>query len=855
MAVASGDKLGPYEILALIGKGGMGEVYRARDTRLNREVAVKISAERFSERFEREARAIAALNHPNICTLHDIGPDYLVMELVDGPTLGERLKSGTIPLDEALAVARQIADALEAAHEKGITHRDLKPGNVKIKPDGTVKVLDFGLAKMGGTPAVQGDNSPTVTMGQTEAGVILGTASYMSPEQAKGKPVDHRADIYAFGLVLYEMLTGKRLHQGETTTEVLASVIKEEPQWDQVPAQMRRLLRRCLEKDPQKRLRHIGDVMALVDDAAVPISAPATVQPRRRFWVVLASACILVAAVAAITVWLLKPAPPKPVTRFAMSLPPGQRLFTARPEIAISPDGTRLVYAVGQTQLYLRAMEGLEARAIPGTEGAFGPFFSPDGQWVGFFGPGKLKKVSLSGGLPVSVADVAGGGGAFGASWGNQGIIAFAPAPATPVQQVSDAGGNVQPLSRLEKGEFRHTLPEFLPGGTALLFNIPSAPGTGKVAVQSLKTGERRELLPAGILPRYAPSGHIVYLQGANLMAAPFDIARLAMTGAAVPVIEGVLPLQYSFSSTGSLVYVPGSSQTPQMRLVWVDRKGVEQPVPASAHNYVMPRISPDGRRVAAALEEADSQVWLYDLARDTLTRLTFAQGDNVDPVWTPDGKRIVFKGAGNRLFWQPADGSGAAEALTSGPLSTNDIPSSWSPDGQAMAIVETVGNQSVWILPLQDRKPQLFDRGQTNETAPRFSPDGHWIAYTSGEAGRNEIYVRPYPGPGGKYQISTEGGTEPVWNPKGRELFYRTGNKMMAVEVTTQGAFSAGKPRVLFEGAYVPTPRSLPNYDVSPDGQRFLMLKATEQAQAPTQINVVLNWFEELKRRVPSGK
>ncbi len=465
-----------------------------------------------------------------------------------------------------------------------------------------------------------------------------------------------------------------------------------------------------------------------------------------------------------------------------------------------------------------------------------------------------MKKVSLSGGPPVNLADVAGGGGSFGASWGSQGMIAFAPRPSSPIQGVSDAGGNPQPLTRFQKGEFNHLLPEFLPGGTGLLFDI--ATGTAlasKVAVQSLKTGERRDLLQTVILPRYAPSGHIVYLQGANLMAAPFDTKRLAITGPAVPVIEGVLPMQYSFSC-GALVYVPGSSQAPQLRLVWVDRKGAERPLPAPARNYVMPRISPDGRRVAAGLEEADNQVWIYDLARDALTRLTFQQGDNVDPVWTPDGKRIVFKGAGNRLFWQPSDGSGAVEPLTSGPLSANDIPGSWSPDGQALAIVETIGVQTLWVMPLQDRKPQLFDRGETNETAPRFSPDGHWIAYASLESSRSEVYVRPYTGPGGKYQISTEGGTEPMWNPKGRELFYRAGNKMMAVEVTTQPAFSAGKPTVLFEGPYVPTPRSFPDYDVSPDGQRFLMLKANEQAQPSTQINVVLNWFEELKRRVPSG-
>jgi serine/threonine-protein kinase len=857
----------------------MGEVYRARDTRLNREVAVKISSERFSDRFEREARAIAALNHPNICHLYDVGPNYLTMELVEGPTLAERIKEGAIPLDEALKIAGQVADAVEAAHEKGIVHRDLKPGNIKIKPDGVVKVLDFGLAKMGGTPTVRSGNSPTITERHTEAGVILGTACYMAPEQAKGKPVDHRTDIYAFGLVLYEMVTGRQLHDGETTTEVLASVMKDEPQWDRIPAQVRRLLRRCMEKDPQKRLRHIGDVMALVDDTATPGSAPAT-PARKPRWVVLAwaSACVVTAAAAALASWFFKPSAPKAVTRFAMSLPPGQALFGGRPEIAISPDGMRLVYSAGShvpvynpdqvsisvqsltsLQLYLRAMDGLEARAIPETEGAFGPFFSPDGQWVGFYAGGKLKKVSLSGGPPVTLADT---GAIAGASWNNQGTIAFHRAGRGPIQQIFDWGGSVQPLTRLEKGEFTHSYPEFVPGGTALLFTVVervlATNPQGSIAVQSLKTSEHRELIRAGNQPRVAPSGHIVYSQGATLMAAPFDLRRLAITGAAVPVVENVLPLQYSFSSNGTLVYVPGSVQAVQARLVWVDRKGVEQPIPALAHAYVFPRLSPEGQRVAVNIEEADGQIWLYDLARDTPTRLTFEGANNIDPVWTPDGKRIAFKGAANRLFWQPADGGGAAEALTNEPLSPNNFPSSWSPDGQALAFVQQhqVGAQSLWILPLKDRKPQLFERSQSaNETTPRFSPDGQWIAYASTESGRNEIFVRPYPGPGGKHQISGEGGREPVWNPKGRELFYRTSNKMMVVEVTTQPAFFAGKPRVLFEGAYLPSPRTVPNYDVSPDGQRFLMLKATDQAQTPMQINVVLNWFEELKRRVPSGK
>ena len=573
MALAAGTKLGPYQILAPIGKGGMGEVYCARDTRLQRDVAIKVSAERFTERFEREARAIAALNHPNICTLYDVGPNYLVMELVEGPTLTDRIKEGAISLEEALKIAGQIADALEAAHEKGVVHRDLKPGNVKIKRDGTVKVLDFGLAKMGGAPAVQSDQSPTLTLSQTEAGMILGTASYMSPEQAKGKPVDQRADIYAFGVVLYEMPTGNRLHGGETTTEVLASVIKEEPQWDKVPTQVQKLLRRCLEKDPQKRLRHIGDVMALVDDVGPAAGRPAAQVVSLRYkWIWIAGALFVVAIGAGAAAWLLKPAAPKPVTRFAMSLPPGQFLFTGRPQLAISPDGT-LVYSAGESvdsvQLYLRAMDGLEAHAIPGTVGGYSPFFSPDGQWVGFFAGGKLKKVPLNGGAPVDLADIAAGlGGGFGATWGDQGKIAFVPVAGNAIQQVADVGGNVQPLTRLEKGEPAQLWPELLPNGAGLIFSISNAAGfAAKVAMQSPKTGERKDLLPAGNLPRYAPSGHIVYLQGANLMAATFDLRELTITGAAVPVIEGVLPLQYSFSSTGSLVYVPGSSQKPRLRL------------------------------------------------------------------------------------------------------------------------------------------------------------------------------------------------------------------------------------------------------------------------------------------------
>jgi eukaryotic-like serine/threonine-protein kinase len=538
------------------------------------------------------------------------------------------------------------------------------------------------------------------------------------------------------------------------------------------------------------------------------------------------------------------------------------------PAIAISPDGTRLVYAAGPnvnlTRLYVRAIDGSEARPIPGAERALYPFFSPDGQWVGFSAGGKLKKVSLAGGTPVSLADVF-PLGVFGASWSSQGRIAFAPLLTGPIQQISDRGGNPQPLIRLDKGEVVQWAPEFLPGGNGLLFFAAStvissvARTNGTVAVQSLVTGERRDLLQGqGLtIPRYAPSGHLVYLQGSNLMAAPFDPQRLTITGAAVPVIEGVQQSsQYSFSNTGSLVYVPGSVEANQLKLVWVDRRGAEQPVSAPPHNYGYPRISPDGERVALGIEEPDSQIWVYDLGRDTLTRLTFEQNATVGPIWTPDGKKIVFKGNQNRLFWQPADGSAPAEELTKAALTQNNAPGSFSPDGQVLAFMGSDPNTHLYTLQLKDSKPQPFVHTLSNETAPRFSPDGHFIAYASDESGRWEIYVRPYPGPGGKWQISTEGGTEAVWNPKGRELFYRSDNKMMAVDLNTQGTFSAGKPKVIFEGSYLPTPLTFANYDVSSDGQRFLMLKPTEQEQsAATQINVVLNWFEELKQKVSTGK
>jgi serine/threonine-protein kinase len=878
--VAVGTQLGAYRIEAPVGAGGMGEVYQAHDTKLGREVAIKILPAEFAHdadrlsRFQREAKMLAALNHPNIATIHGLersnSTHYLVMELVPGETLAERIKrDGALPIEEALKIAVQIAEAFEAAHEKGIIHRDLKPANVKVTPEGRVKVLDFGLAKaFAGDSGLDLSNGPTLTAMGTEEGKILGTPAYMSPEQARGKPVDKRTDIWAFGCVLYELLTGKRAFRGETTQDTVAAILERAPDWQVLPAtaptQIHELLRRCLQKDKTLRLRDAGDVRieiheALTDPSEKPPAA-AALKGRRQTLLWSIASSLAVAIVVAIAAWNLKPAPRLPVTRLTMSLPPGERLDTGR-AIAISPDGTRLVYAAGPnnvtTQLYIRAMDGLEARPVPGTEGGHNPFFSPNGQWIGFTTLGKLMKVSTNGGATVSLAAFT-PGEFFDASWSSQGKIAFATLTTGPLQEISDAGGNPQPLTRLEKGEQGHRWPEFLPGGTGVLFAAVSGVSTTpKLVAQSLTTGARRDLLQAGIFPRYALSGHVVYAQGTNLMAVPFDPQRLAVKGAAVPVVESVLPGQYGFSSTGLLVYVPGSAFVAPLKLVWVDRKGTEQIVAAPAHNYVVPRISPDGQRVAVNIEEADSQIWLYDLSRDTLTRLTFEGSANLAPLWTPDGKRIAFKGTGNRLFWQPADGSGNAEALTSSELAANNVPASWSPNGQVLAFmgVNPATGFQIFTLSLRDGKPQPFVRTPSFETAPRFSPDGHFIAYVSDESGRFEIYVRPYPGPGSKWQISTEGGTEPAWNPKGRELFFRNGNKMMAVDVTTEPTFSADKPKMLFEGLYVAAPRALTNYDVSPDGQRFLMIKPSEQNTALTQIVLVQNWFEELKRRVPTGK
>jgi eukaryotic-like serine/threonine-protein kinase len=883
-----GRRLGFYEIVSWLGAGGMGEVYEAHDTKLGRHVAIKVLPAAFVEdheritRFQREARMLASLNHPNIATIHGLEQSgdvqYLVMELVPGETLAERLSGGALDIPEALKIAGQIAEALEAAHEKGVIHRDLKPANVKVTPEGRVKVLDFGLAKaFAGDAGLDLPYLPTLTGIGTAEGRILGTPAYMSPEQARGKAVDKRTDIWAFGCVLYELLTARPAFPGETLTDTLAAALEREPDWHALPAttplKIRDLLRRCLHKDAARRLHDIADARIEIDEAldvsgslsAVPVAAqPSSPGGHMLLWGLAA----LAAVGFAIALWGLvrRTRPPtRPVTRVAVTLPLGDRLSpSGDPAVALSPDGSRLVYAgyhAGSTQLYLRSMNHFEATPIPGTAGADTPFFSPDSQWVGFFAAGKLMKVSLTGGasLPLCSASA----GSRGASWGPDDAIIFAPSTGSGLYRVSAAGGSPTALTvpDRKKGEFSHRWPEILPGGKALLFTIWGG-AEMRIGLLSLETGERRILLDGGAYARYF-SGHLIYARAGGLLAVPFDLKRLQVTGSPVSVLEGVWmntvngAVDLNISGDGSLVYVAAGPGSDSDSLVWVDRKGTAQPLPAPPRGYLVPRLSPDGQHLAVAIEDANPGLWLYDLARGTLTLLT-ASVLNPYQVWTRDGKRMTFRSPPFNLDWMPADGSGAPQRLmTSENL---PLPGSWSPDGQVLAFSEqdpTTG-WDIWTLRLDgEPKPQPFLRTKSNEDAPMFSPDGHWLAYQSDESGRYEIYVRPFPGPGGKWQISTEGGTEPVWAKNGRELFYRSANKMMAATVESKPLFAASKPRQLFEGLYDGGAFDFePNYDVAPDGQRFLMLEPTEQAKAtPQQINVVLNWSDELRRLAPAGK
>ena len=891
MAIGPGSRIGPYEVTALLGEGGMGKVWRAHHTALKRDDALKVLPDAFASdpdrlaRFRREAQVLASLNHPNIAHVYGLEQSNevqaLVMELVEGPTLADRIARGPIPVDEALPIAKQIAEALETAHEQGIIHRDLKPANIKVRADGTVKVLDFGLAKAieASATAIDATTSPTITSpAMTGLGVLLGTAAYMSPEQARGKPVDKRSDVWAFGCVLYEMLTGERAFRGETVSETLAEVMKSEPRWTALPPEtptaLRNIVRRCLEKDSRQRTRDIGDVrigmqdaQAKVASATTPLAAPVVIRRRGRLaWAVAAVVIVSAGVVASVPYFRRAPAEAPPV-RFTVG-PPETGVFDSAPSfLALSPDGSRLAFVASVSssrpqQLWIRALDSLVAQPLAGTDRASHPFWSADGRFLAFHADGSLKKVAISGGptqtLTGGIPAIVGG------TWSHDGVVLFAlGANPITIQRVSAAGGAATPVTTLDasRQEVAHVWPRFLPDGKHFLYLAASTQTENTaIYVGSLDSKERTQLLNARSNTTYSPPGYLLFSRDGTLMAQPFDAERIQLTGEAVPIAEGLQFIAgtgqaaFAVSENGVLAYRAGGAEAPRT-LVWVTRNGAGQALAAPARLYGEPKISPDGRRVVMEIE---GQIWVQDLVRETLTRLTFEGTTNLNPTWTPDGKRIAFQsnkdGAPLRIFWQVADGSGGLERLTNTGVG-NQTPTSWSPDGQLLAFHHNHPStqRDIWVVRPSDRKAQPFLQTPFTEGGATFSPDGRWLAYVSNESGRPEIYVQPYPGPGGKWQISVDGGTEPVWGRNGRELFYRSGNKMMAVETMTKPSFSAGKPRMLFEGRYLANvfPAMNAAYDVAADGQRFLMVKRGEEV--PSQINVVLNWFGELKRLVPT--
>ena len=904
MTLESGTKLGHYKIDDEIGKGGMGEVYRARDMKLGREVAIKVLPAEFSQdedrlaRLEREARMLAALNHPNIAAIHGLeeadDTRFLVLELVEGDTLADRLKSGPIPVEESLRLAVQFAEALEAAHEKGVIHRDLKPANIKISPGGRVKVLDFGLAKafVGDSADVNFSNSPTLSMQATAHGLILGTAAYMSPEQARGEATDTRTDVWAFGCVLFEMLTGRQTWTCRTVTDVIARLVATEPDWAALPAnlhpRLRFLLERCLEKDAKDRCQGIAEARADIQKAMADPEglkmrqAPAIAaapSPVKLPWAVAVLLGVLLVAGA---VWTVRQDGPDPITRFSHVLPEGQQFTNpGRPVVALSPDGSRMVY-VANLQLHLRSLDTLDSSPIPGTdEVPTAPFFSPDGEWVGYWSgvDGQLKKVALAGGAPISLTAAGNPNGR--PQWLADGTIVWGQAEG--VLRVSANGG--APETLIDSAGETLAAPQVLSGGKSVLFHVGTLLA-GEIAVQSLESGDRTVLFP-GTYPTYIPTGHVVYEEQGVLLAVGFDIDALEVTAGPVALVEEVRsgPVQYALSDSGSLAYVPGdlaAGAIPNGILTWVDRNGVRDPLPAPAMPYLHPRLSPDGTRLAVQTIEAngESNIWFYDLAGTTQIQALAGPGNNSRPIWTPDSQRLTFssdRGGTESIWWQPADGSRPAEPLTEPEEGMVHWPDSWSPDGRTLAltkanagmtngILSNTIDQHVWTLSLDDGAEPQFVAGDIppNESqagGAEFSPDGRWLAYRSNEGGAH-IQLQPFPMTGAVYDIAGPGGAYPMWSRDGSELFYRRavdtpiqqGPQFIGVDVSLDPSPRFTNERILpIEGmSYFFGYR---DYDIAPDGERFLMIvpetEAAVSVQEIPQIHVVLNWLEELKERV----
>jgi serine/threonine protein kinase/Tol biopolymer transport system component len=915
--LTAGTRLGPYEIVTPLGAGGMGEVYRARDAKLGRDVALKILPDTVAQdadrvaRFKREAQVLASLNHPHIAAIYGFdeseGTQFLVLELVEGETLAERIKRGPIAVDETIVIARQIAEALAEAHEKGIIHRDLKPANIALSGRDQVKVLDFGLAKLS-APAPGGASSsvsmsPTLTTPtmMTGVGMLLGTAAYMAPEQAKGREADKRCDVWAFGCVVYEMLTAKRAFDGEDITDTIASIMRGEPDWSALPADtpanVRLLLESCLTKDRKHRAADVAVVHFLLDDRAM-VTAKATtpyaaakipVWRRTLPWGIagLGSA----AALALLMVWapwrgasLARPIRLSVDVGSDVGLPPSSPGASA----ILSPDGNVLAFIgvkadAPATQLYVRRLDQLRAVPLAGTEGARDPFFSPDGQSIAFIAGSKLKKISTMGGAAAET--VCSVGNARGGTWAEDGTIIFQPdtTAGLGLMRVSSSGGTpelyVSNASMPDKIATARW-PQMLPGGRAILYTTAAraAFDNANIVIQMVPGGAPKVIQHGGYAARYVASGHLLYLHDATLFAAPFSLTRLELTGPPVPVVEGVSAStvtgggQFDVSASGTLVYVPGATRAYAGTSVqMMDRTGKVTTLRVAFGDWASPRFSPDGQRLAMDLSDGkQTDVWVYEWARDTATKLTFDPSNDSQPVWTPDGRRIVFSsarsGAAN-LYWQHADGTGEAQRLTES--ANAQAPASWHPSGQFLAFEENHPQTGLdlMILPVSGTeasgwkagRPTVFLSTRFIEREPAFSPDGRWLAYTSDESGRSEVYVRPFPGPGGKWQISNGGGGSPTWSRAHRELLYRgteNDNRLRAASYAVDGdSFRADQPRMWSERSLNPLP-GLRWFDLHPDGDRVVLSPRAEAAEVKQEkVVLVFNFLDELRRLAPVVK
>ena len=906
MSLAPGVRLGAYEVVSLIGAGGMGEVYRARDLRLARDVAIKVLPDAFTNdvdrlaRFKREAQVLASLNHPNIAAIHGVeettNGNALVLEFVDGETLADRIVQGAIPLDEALAIAKQIAEALETAHAHGIIHRDLKPANIKVTPRGKVKVLDFGLAKPseGGGSGLQADlsASPTITSPAMTVGrVILGTAAYMSPEQAKGKPVDRRTDIWAFGCVLYEMISGKPAFTGSDVVDVSAAILAKEPDWNALdpstPSTVRRLLRRCLAKDTGRRLADVADarleiedvVSGVADSRSSNLSPPVQIGRTRAWRLPWALGIIALVALAAFSL-LRSPSldrAPLPMLQVSAELgAPVSLVTTQGPGAILSPDGTTLAFVgqpvggAGAPHLYIRRLDQFSAQALPGTEGAMNPFFSPDGRWIGFFAGGKLMKIATAGGPAIALANAPNG---RGGDWGDDDHLVYMPDFYAGLWRVSSSGGAPTRVTTPSSGHGTDRWQLVLPGSKAVVFTRhTSLTGyeNADIMLQPLPSGEPRVLHRGGYYGRYVASGHLVYMQGGALFAAAFDMARLERAGEPVPIVQDVAgggfwtgAAQFSISNLGTAVYVRGSSSaTPIQRL---DKSGGTETLRPDAVNWSDPTFAPDGRRLALTIFDGkQSDIWIYDSERGATSRLTMHTSDDFKPVWTPDGRRVAYtshRGGNFSVFWQRVDGTDEAQPLWRGA----SVATSWHPSGKFLAFDELHPQTSfdLKILPIEGSEASGWKPGQAIavlngpavEIEGMFSPDGRWLAYASNESGRFEVYVRPFPGPGGAWQISSGGGTLPTWSRTTKELLYGTlDQRIMSVSYSVDGgSFRVAAPRVWAEGRYrMLGPVVNRHFDLHPDGRTLVLSKVPDAGGSDgDQVVFAFNLFDELRRVV----